>query len=358
VTTKVKIGIIGTGIISKVYMKGLRQFDNLELVACADIDMARAHAVAAELQIPKACGVDELLADPEIQLVINLTIPSAHAAVNLATIEAGKHVYSEKPFATTLDDAKRVLEAATARGVLVGGAPDTFLGAGQQLCRQLIDAGEIGEPVAAFASMAGYWDGGAPGRDFLFQRGAGPMLDMGPYYITSLVNLLGPVKRVTGSARITFPERIVRQGTHQGRRIAVETPTHITGVLDFSNAAVATMLMSFDIPDGHSLPTLEIYGTEGILSVPDPNLHGGAVRIRRSTAAWVELPHNYSDAYTRGIGVAEMAEAITNGRQPRANGDLIYHVLETMLAFEQASISGKHINIESQPSRPAPLAEQ
>jgi predicted dehydrogenase len=355
VTHKIKIGIIGTGIISKVYIKGLRQFTNLELVACADIDMARARAVAAELQIPKACVVDELLADPEIQLVINLTIPRAHAAVNLAIIEAGKHVYSEKPFATTLDDARRVLDAAAARGVQIGGAPDTFLGAGQQLCRQLIDAGEIGEPVAAFASMAGYWDGGAPGRDFLFQRGAGPMLDMGPYYITSLVNLLGPIQRVTGSARITFPERVVRQGEHQGRRIAVDTPTHITGVLDFSSAALATILMSFDILDGHSLPTLEIYGTEGILSVPDPNLHGGVVRMRRSTGDWIELPHSYSDEYTRGIGVAEMAEAIANGRQPRANGDLLYHVLETLLAFEQASTSGTHISIESQPPRPAPL---
>jgi predicted dehydrogenase len=356
VATKVKVGIIGTGIISKIYIKGLRQFDNLELVACADIDMARARAVAEELHIAKAYTVDELLADPEIQLVINLTIPRAHVAVNLAIIEAGKHVYSEKPFATTLEDAKRVLEAARARGVLIGGAPDTFLGGGQQLCRQLIDAGEIGEPIAAFASMAGYWDGGAPGRDFLFQSGGGPMLDMGPYYITSLVNLLGPIKRVTGSARITFPERIVRQGPHQGRSIAVETPTHITGMLDFSSAAVATMVMSFDIPDGHSLPTMEIYGTEGILSVPDPNLHGGAVRIRRSGAEWTELPHNYSDEYTRGIGVAEMAEAIVSGRQPRANGDLLYHVLETMLAFEQASTSGTHINIDSQPPRPTPLA--
>jgi predicted dehydrogenase len=314
--------------------------------------------VAAELHIPKAYTVDELLADPEIQLVVNLTIPKAHVAVNLAIIEAGKHVYTEKPFATTLEDGKRVLEAAKARGVLIGGAPDTFLGGGQQLCRQLIDAGEIGEPVAAFASLAGRLDGGEPGRDFLFQHGAGPMLDMGPYYIASLVNLLGPIKRVTGSARITFPERIVKQGPHQGRHIAVETPTHITGVLDFNSKVVATMLMSFDIHDGHSLPTMEIYGTEGILSVPDPNLHGGAVRIRRPEAAWIELPHSYSDDYTRGIGVAEMADAIISGRQPRASGDLIYHVLETMLAFEHASINGTHINIESQPPRPAPLAEE
>lgn len=356
--TRVKVGIIGTGMISKAYIQGCRKFDTiLDLVACADIDMERAREAAAQWNIPKVCTVEELLVDPEIQIVINLTIPKAHAQVSLAAIEAGKSVYTEKPFAVTLEDGQRVLKAAQARGVLLANAPDTFLGEAHQLCRKLVDEGAIGKPVGAFACFAIRADGGAPNRDFMFQRGAGPLLDMGPYYLTALINLLGPVKRVTGSVSTTFTERIVTRGEHQGRRIPVETPTHISGIFDFANGATGTLIFSYDMLRGHNLPRLEVYGTEGTLSVPDPNFNGGAVSILKPGAEWQELPQPYGNAFTRGIGVADLAYALINQREPRASGAIAYHVLETMLAFERASLNGTHVQIVSQAERPAALPD-
>ncbi|GLV61118.1 dehydrogenase [Dictyobacter sp. S3.2.2.5] len=353
--TKVKVGIIGTGMISRVYINGCRKFDILEIVACADIDMERARAAAQQWNIPTACTVEELLADPEIQIVINLTIPKVHAQVSLAAIAAGKSVFCEKPFAVTLEEGQRVLEAAQAKGVLLGNAPDTFLGESHQLCRKLIDEGEIGTPIAAFACFAMHAEGGGPNRDFMFQRGAGPLLDMGPYYLTDLINMLGPVQRVTGTVRTPFTEHIVQRGEHQGRRIAVETPTHITGVFDFAGGATGTLVFSYHMHRGHSLPRLEIYGTEGTISVPDPNLHGGLVRMSRGGEDWQDLPQPWSNDFTRGIGVADMAYALLEKRPNRASAELAYHVLETMLAFEQASLNGTHVQIASQPERPAPV---
>lgn len=354
---KVKVGIIGTGMISKAYIKGCRKFELLEIAACSDIDMERARAVAQEWEIPRVCTSDELLADPDIQIVLNLTIPKVHAQVNLAAIAAGKSVYSEKPFAVTLEEGQRVLEAARAKGVLLGNAPDTFLGEAHQLCRRLIDAGEIGTPIAAFAAFAYHATGGAPARDFMFQRGAGPLFDMGPYYLTALVNMLGPVQRVTATVRTPFSERIVERGEYQGRHIAVETPTHLTGVCDFASGATGTLLFSFDIHRGHNLPLLEVYGSEGTLSVPDPNFHGGVVRIAKGGKDWQEVPHTGSNEFTRGIGVAELADALLRKQQNRASGAMAYHVLETMLAFEQSSLTDTHVQIVSQPERPAPLSE-
>lgn len=355
--TKVKVGLIGTGMISKAYLKGLANFEIVDVAACADIDLERARAVAEEWHIPQVCTVEELLADPEIQLVLNLTIPQAHAPVSLAALEAGKHVYVEKPFAVTLEEGKRVLETAKARGLLTGCAPETFMGAGHQLCRKLIDEGELGEPVAAFASFAIHAEGGPPNRDFMFQRGGGPLLDMGPYYLTALVNMLGPVARVTGSTKLNFPEREVKKGPYQGRHVQVETPTHITGVLDFVSGAVATMVMSFDVHWGHTMPQLEVYGSGGALQVPDPNFHAGAVRIRRPGEEWSEVSYPHQPGYMRGLGIVDMAHAIVDGHAPRASGELAYHVLEIMLAFEQASTSGRHVTIESRPARPALVAE-
>src|SRR5947209_5376523 len=352
---KVKIGLIGTGMVSKQYINGCRGFDILDLVACSDIDLERAKAVAQQWNIPKACPVEELLADPEIQIVINLTIPQAHAPVSLAVVEAGKHVYSEKPLAATLEDGKRLLVAARENGVLVGCAPDTFLGGGQQTCRKLIDDGAIGEPIAAVAFWADYIMSGPPGRDFTFQPGCGPMLDMGSYYVTALINLLGPVKRLTGSARKTFPERLVTEGEYKGRRIPIEVPTHVTGTVDFTAGPVGTIITSYDVYEGSELPKMEVYGTKGLLSAADPNVHGGMVRLRRPGYDWEEIPLMYSSKVGRGIGVADMAYAITYNRPHRANGELAYHTLEVMTAFERASISGRHIEMESQVNRPAPL---
>ena len=353
---KVKVGVIGCGNISPAYFKGMRVFGNiLDVVACADIDMSRAHAKAAEFGV-QACTDEELLAIPDIEVVVNITWPKAHTLVNMMAIEAGKNVHCEKPLAINRADGQKTIAAARAKGVRVGCAPDTFYGGGIQTCRKLIDDGWIGEPVAAtaFYSSPGHerWH---PDPEFYYEIGGGPMLDMGPYYLTALVNLIGPIKRVTGSTRITFPERVIGSQPKYGKHIKVETPTHIAGVMDFANGAVGTIITSFDVWSAN-LPRIEIYGTEGSLSVPDPNIFGGTVMVRRGAAqAWSEIPLTHSAEISRGTGVADMAYGLVYGRPQRANGDLAYHVLEVMCAFEESSRSGKHVEIQSTCPRPAAL---
>jgi predicted dehydrogenase len=353
---KVKIGIIGTGNIFPAYVRGCRAFDILEIVACADIDGEKAKQKAGEFNIPRSCPVEELLADPEIQIAINLTVPKAHTEVSRAAVSAGKHVYSEKPLAVNRKEGQQLLAAAQEKGVRVGCAPDTFLGGGHQTCRRLIDDGWIGEPVAAVAFMVCHGhESWHPNPDFYYQVGGGPMLDMGPYYLTALINLLGPVKRATGSTRLTFPERTASSESHYGRRIPVEIPTHIVGVLDFASGAVGTIITSFDIWAAN-LPNVEIYGSEGSLSVPNPNGFGGVVRVRRAGAdQWSEVPLTHSADVGRGIGVADMAYAIVHGRPQRTSGEMAYHVLDVMEAFEDASQTGRHVEIASRCSKPAPL---
>jgi predicted dehydrogenase len=352
---KVKTGIIGTGNIFGAYVKGCRSFDILDLVACADINPAAAEAKGAEFGVPVR-SVDELLSDPEIKIVVNLTVPAVHADVSLRIIEAGKNVHSEKPLAVTRAEGVAVLTAAHEAGLLVGCAPDTFMGGGLQTCRKLIDDGWIGEPVAATAFFLGHGpEGWHPNPGFFYLRGGGPLLDMGPYYLTAMVNLLGPVARVSGSARISFAERVSPGPNRTGERFPVEVPTHVAGVLDFASGPVATMITSFDVYS-HNLPRIEIYGSEGSLSVPDPNIFGGPVRVRRAGAeAWSEIPLTHSSEVGRGIGVADMAYALQCGRPHRASGALTYHVLDVMHSIVDASAAGKHVYLESTCDRPAPL---
>ena len=351
-----KAGIIGCGNISGIYFQAGRTFEILDIVACADIIRERAEAKAAEFGC-KAVTVDELLADPEIEIVVNLTVPNAHASVAQAAVEAGKSVHNEKPLTITREDGRRLLKTAKAKGVLVGCAPDTFMGGGIQTCRKLIDDGAIGEPVAATAFMMCHGhEGWHPDPEFYYKAGGGPMFDMGPYYLTALVNLMGPVKRVTGSARITFPERIIGSEPKRGQVIKVDVPTHVAGIMDFANGAVGTIIQTFDVWAAQ-LPRIEVYGTEGSMSVPDPNSFGGPVRIRRAgDKEWSEAPltHGYAEN-SRGIGPADMAYALRSGRPHRASGELAYHVLDTMHAFHDASREGKHIELESTCSKPAPL---
>jgi predicted dehydrogenase len=352
-----KIGIIGCGNISGIYCEAGKVFDILDIVACADLIPERAQAKAAEYNVPKACSVEELLADPEIEIVVNLTIPKAHAEVGLAALQAGKPVHNEKPLAITREDGARLLKLAGERGLRVGCAPDTFLGGGLQTCRKLIDDGWIGEPVAATAFMLCHGhESWHPDPDFYYQPGGGPMFDMGPYYLTALVHLMGPVHRVTGSTRVTFPERLITSQPKYGTRIKVNVPTHVAGVMDFANGAVGTLVTSFDVWAAQ-VPHIEIYGTEGSLSVPDPNIFGGPVFVRRADASdWSEVPltHGYTEN-SRGIGVADMAYALRSGRPHRANGDMAYHVLDIMHAFHDASREGKHVELSSTCTRPAPL---
>ncbi len=354
-TSKVKVGIIGCGNICDQYFKWCASFEILDVVACADLFMDRAQAKAEQYGV-QAMRVDDLLADPDIEIVINLTIPQAHAEVDLAAIAAGKHVHSEKPLALSRADGQKILSAAKEKGVLVGCAPDTFLGGGLQTCRKLIDDGWIGTPVAATAFMAGHGhESWHPNPEFYYKAGGGPMLDMGPYYLTALVHLLGPIKRVTGSTKTTFPQRTITSQPHYGEVIDVDVTTHLASVVDFVSGAVGTLIMSFDVWS-HTLPRIEIYGSEGSLSVPDPNHFRGPVKVRRAGAdAWSEIPLSYSSEVGRGIGVADMAYAIQSQRLNRVSGALAYHVLDVMLAADEASASGQHINIASTVDRPAPL---
>lgn len=354
---KLKVGIIGCGVISNIYLENCRSFPILEVAAVADIDLDRAKAKADEFGIPKACSVAELLSDPEIKIVINLTIPKVHAEVALQALEAGKHVYGEKPLAVSLEDGQKVLKRAKELDLRVGSAPDTVLGGGIQTCRKLIEDGWIGKPIAVTAFMMSHGpESWHPDPEFFYAPGGGPMFDMGPYYLTTLINLIGSVRRVTGSAQPSFPERTITSEKKYGTKIPVEVATHVAGVLDFTSGAVGTIVTSFDVWSAE-VPRIEIYGTHGTLSVPDPNTFGGPVRIRRQGATeWSEIPltHGFTEN-SRGLGVADMAFAILNNRPHRANGDVAYHVLEIMHGVHIASETGQHYTMKSECDRPAPL---
>lgn len=354
---KVKVGIIGCGNISPIYFQAGEKFDVLEIVACADLNMAAAEARAEEFNLSKACSVDELLADPEIEIVINLTIPSVHAEVHMKIIESGKHAYGEKPLATKLEDGEKVLSYAKEKGLRIGTAPDTFLGGGIQTCRKLIDDGWIGEPIAASASMMSHGpEGWHPNPRFLYEKGAGPMFDMGPYYLTALIHLIGPVRRISGSARITFQERTITNDSNYGKKIPVETPTHLSGVLDFHNGAIGTITTSFDVW-GTRTPRMEIHGTTGSILVPDPNTFGGPVYVKRQyQKEFVEVPltHGFIEN-SRGLGLLDMAYAIVNNREHRANGKMGLHVLELMHGFYVSSETGQYYHTKSTCEKPEPL---
>jgi predicted dehydrogenase len=353
---KVKVGVIGCGNISSNYISYMKKFDILDVVAVSDNIPERARAQAAEYGIPNAGSNDELLGNKDIRIVVNLTPPNLHAQVNLEIIAAGKSVHCEKPLATTRADGQRILAAAREIGVRVGGAPDTFLGGGLQTCRKLIDDGWIGRPVAATAFFTGHGhESWHPDPEFFYKFGGGPLFDMGPYYLTALVSLLGPARRVTGSATISTPERLITSQPHYGQKIQVEVPTHVAGVIDFANGAVASIITSFDVWDSN-LPHIEIYGTEGTLSVPDPNTFTGPVKIKRAGAdAWSEVPLTHNAGVGRGIGVADMAYGIMNGRPHRASGELAYHVLDIMHAIIDASECDRHVMVDSICVQPTPL---
>ena len=354
---KTKIGVVGCGNISDAYLSLAKTFDILEVAAVSDMDMARAHAKAEKHGVAKVLSLEALLLDPEIEIVLNITPPGAHAEVALAALQHGKSVYNEKPLAIQRADAQHMLALAREVGLRVGCAPDTFMGAGIQTCRKLIDEGAIGRPVAATAFMMGHGpEAWHPDPEFFYKVGGGPMFDMGPYYLTALVNLLGPVARVTGSAQISIPERMIGSEPKKGQMIRVETPTHLVGVLDFEGGAVGTLITSFDVW-AHTLPRIEIYGTEGSLSVPDPNTFGGPVKLwQTGSKEWSEvelLP--LRSANSRSLGLADMATAIRSGRAHRASGDLAYHVLDIMHSVHDASRSGQHIQMASRVDRPAAM---
>jgi predicted dehydrogenase len=356
---KVKIGIVGCGNISSIYLQNCtKRFDVLEVAAVADLDLQRAEERAKEYGVSKACSYEEMLLDSEIKIVLNLTVPAVHAKVSLQALEAGKNIYSEKPLAVTREDGQRILETAKAKGLLVGCSPDTFLGGGLQTCRKLLDDGWIGRPVASTAFMMGAGpESWHPNPEFFYERGAGPMFDMGPYYITALISLLGRVSNVAASAQISFKERTITSQPHYGEKINVEVPTYVSGILNFESGVIGNLITSFDVYGGSKLPFIEIYGSEGTINIPDPNFFDGPVLMKRKGYEnWSEVPLAFSNTdNSRGIGLADMAYALLSGRKHRANGENAYHVLDIMHGIHEAANNQANCVIKSPAARPSPL---
>jgi predicted dehydrogenase len=292
-------------------------------------------------------------------MIINLTIPAAHFEVGVAALRAGKSVYSEKPLAIRREDGKLLLQEARTRGLQLGCGPDTFLGGGLQTCRKLIDDGIIGKPVGAIAYMQSRGpEYRHPDPEFLFKVGAGPLFDMGPYYLTALIALMGPVRRVTGSARITYPERTIRSGPKMGTKIKVETPTYAASVLDFASGPIVTLVTSFDFW-AKTISSIEISGSEGTIAVPNPDTFAGPVQVQRvedEKRSEAPLTHGHTEN-SRGIGAADLAYAIRTGRPHRANGEMAYHVLDVMSGILESSNTGRHVELTSTCNRPTALPE-
>lgn len=367
-----RIGLIGTGRISDIYLKNCAGFDGLEIVACGSLDMAESRAKAETFGVPQVATADAILADPGIDAILNLTVPAAHAGISLAALEAGKHVYSEKPFVTDLADGRRVLDLATAKGLCVGNAPDTFLGGRWQTLRKAIDDGAIGTPtgVAAFVPTHGV-ERHHPNPDFYYADGGGPLLDLGPYYLAAMIFCLGPIARVGGMARQTFPERMIENGPRSGEMIPVEVDTHCLSLIAFESGALGQMMVSFDVWESET-PRLEIYGTDGTLCIPDPdpgdgaNIFQGPVWLRtRETARWTMRPRPVAPASwavvpnshglnfdARGVGLADMAHAVRAGRAPRASGRMGLHICEVMQGMIDSQRLGRFVDIQSRCERP------
>jgi predicted dehydrogenase len=353
----VKVGVVGCGNISDQYFANAAGFPILEVSAVADLDRAKAEAQAAKYGVPRVLGVEELLADPDVEIVLNLTIPQAHVPVGRQALAHGKHTYAEKPLGLDRAEARMMLDEAAARRLRVGCAPDTFLGAGIQTARKVIEDGMIGVPVAATAFMMGRGhESWHPSPEFYYAPGGGPMFDMGPYYLTALLNLLGPITRLTVSASIAIPERTITSQPKHGRRITVETPDHIAGTLEFAQGAVATIITSFAV---HQAPydgefPITVYGTEGTLKVPDPNGFDGRVQLWRG-GAWEDVPPAFVTGYGRMVGVADMAYAVRSGRPHRASAAQAYTVLDAMQGFLDAARTGAAYTLTTPYERPAAM---
>lgn len=349
-----KIGVIGLGKISGQYFESFRSLPGIELVAVADLDEARSASTAAELDVD-ALSVAALLADSRVQAVLNLTIPAAHASVAIDALEAGKHVYGEKPLAVTPAEAERVLAAAARTGLRVGSAPDTVLGSGIQTSRQLLDSGAVGDAVGA----AAHW--GAPGHElwhpapqFYYEPGGGPLYDMGPYYLTALVTLLGPVVRVSGATGRSGRDRRIATGPSAGERLNVDVDTHVSAILEHASGVSSTVTVSFEVWASRA-PHIEVYGTLGTIGVPDPNNFSDSVELSMGNGWTTVAPTaGYANA-GRGYGLADLAHAVETGRPHRASAELAFHVLEIMDAISRAGTEHRVVELRSTTDRPAPV---
>ena len=353
----VKVGCIGCGNISHQYFRMQRNFPVLEMVACADLDRSKAEAAAKTYGVPRVLAVEELIASADVEIVLNLTIPQAHVSVARAALEQGKHCYMEKPLGVDREEALALVELARQTQLRIGCAPDTVMGAGIQTARKLIDEGTIGRPVGfqAFMYTPGHerWH---PAPEFYYKPGGGPMMDMGPYYLTALLNLLGPMKRVMGFATVAIGERTIASEPLKGRKVTVETPDHYVGAIEFESGAAGVIAQSFAVEgaeyDGQH--PIMIFGTDGAMKVPDPNQFDGSVQLFRD-GAYEDQPHAFIEGYGRAVGLADMAHAIRKGRPHRCSLEQAYCVLDAMIGFRDASESGRAHLIEMPYERPAPM---
>jgi predicted dehydrogenase len=333
-----RVGIVGCGVISRHYAEKAKAFDSFRIVACADVSRAQAETLAAEHGLAVAT-VDELLADPEVDVVLNLTTPVAHADVTRAALAAGKHVYTEKPLGTSAAEADELVAEAARRGLRIGCAPDIFLGGAYQAARALV---------------AGGFESWHPNPDIFVADGAGPLLDMGPYYLTTIVALLGPITRVAGFASTRVLEREIKIGPRAGERFTAATPTHTTAAMELEEGVTANFVASFEAP-GQYVSQLVLHGTEGSLALPDPNQFGGVVRVKCGRE-WEEVPYAGRGAReARGMGVHDLVEAIALGRSPRASGELGLHVVDVARSILRAAAEGRTVEVETRVDRPQPL---
>jgi predicted dehydrogenase len=364
---KLGVGVIGCGNISAAYFRLAPLFKGIEMRACADIDMNAAKTRAAEFGV-RAETVDELLADDEVDIVVNLTIPAAHYEVSKRVLDAGKHVYSEKPFVLSVKEGLDLKKRAEKRSLRIGSAPDTFLGGAHQLARSIVDGGSLGRITSGTCFVMSHgMEAWHPNPDFFFQPGAGPVLDIGPYYVTDLIQLIGPVKQVAALATIPARERTILSQPRYGQKITVNTPTTIHAILEFVNGAVVTLNTSWDVwKHGHA--PIELYGEEGTIFVPDPNFFGGLVSYTRRSDAVKKLPrwkhplavpnqmHSQGAmANYRTIGLADMAVAIRDGRPHRCSMELALHAVDVMTSILRSGETGKFVTLQTTCERPAPL---
>ena len=351
-----RVGLVGCGVISGTYLANNARFDGFDIVACTDAYPARASARARAYGID-ALPFDRLLADSDIDCVLDLTPPAAHFEIGIAAIRAGKHLYQEKPLAIELEDGRLLLREAAAANVRVGCAPDTFLGGGLQTARGLLDQGEIGEPVGmALTMLNGGPERWHPDPAFFYARGAGPLFDVGPYHVTAAVSLLGPVARVVGAARMLTSTRTIATGPRVGEQFGVDVETTVHALLEHESGPIVSLVTSFDAP-GRAIVPLELCGTEGTLYGLDPNEFGGTLSVRRGTDEVESVPLlvGLPDDDARGIGLDDMARAIAIDRPHRATGELALHVLEVMHAVLTSATAGVRVTVSSRVDRPAPL---
>jgi len=350
-----RIGLIGAGNIAPAYIQTFLADERVEVAGIADLNQSRAASRAQEFGLLSR-GIDEMLQDKSVDLVVNLTTPDAHEGVGLAILGAGKHLYSEKPLALRPEGAKGLLSFARERNLLVGSAPDTVLGSGIQTARALLDEGAIGHPVGFAAHMlCGGHEGWHPNPEFYYQEGGGPMFDMGPYYLSALVQFFGPVRSVMGCVRTMHQERVRGAGNAIGARIPVETPTHISAQLLFRSGVVGTLTTSFDTP-AHDLPHIEIWGTEGMLRAPDPNGFGGDTQIkRRGGESETIAPCGNRVGNLRGLGAIDLLASQGEDRPARCSGEIAAHVVEVMAGTLRSAEEGEPVHLELEPERPWPM---